>query len=271
MIRTYGKSPFGTAVLHGGPGGIGSAAELARGLQERYHIGTLEPLQSQYSIGALIDELEEQLNAPENQMPIVLIGHSWGAWLAGLFAEKHLEVIRKLILVGSGPLRPTDGIDAVRASRFTPAERAEYGALTAALGKCPEKQQDALLKRLGEICEKADTFCPAEIPAENGSSFDGEMYAKVWNEAEELRAKGGLEKAFRRLRVPVTIIHGDYDPHPADGVSRILDLHQIPYQYHLLNRCGHTPWREKYAADSFFEILYGEISASAPHHREFEP
>ena len=59
QVRTYGPSPCRAAVLHGGPGAIGSAAGLARGLAES--CGVLEPLQSKYSVTEQVEELHRQL------------------------------------------------------------------------------------------------------------------------------------------------------------------------------------------------------------------
>ena len=61
QVRTYGPSPCRAAVLHGGPGAIGSAAGLARGLAES--CGVLEPLQSKYSVTEQVEELHRQLTA----------------------------------------------------------------------------------------------------------------------------------------------------------------------------------------------------------------
>ena len=262
MVRTYGNPPFEIAVIHGGPGGIGSAGDFAESLQKHCGRGVLEPLQSKNSIGELLAELEDQLYASEAGFPVVLIGHSWGAWLAGLFAERHPEQVRKLILIGSGPLRPEEGIDAVRRARFSPADREEYDRLADAFANAPPDRRNVLLKHLGELCEKVDSFHPMKAETAPESSFDGEMFVRVWREAAAFRAAGGLEKAFLRIRVPITIVHGDYDPHPADGVRRILEFSGVPCRFFLLERCGHAPWREREAADSFFEVLRGEIFCS---------
>ena len=262
MVRRYGNSPFEIAVIHGGPGGIGSAGDLAEKLQKHCACGVLEPLQSKHSIGELLSELELQLSAPEVRVPLVLIGHSWGAWLAGLFTERHPEQVRELILIGSGPLRPDDEIDKLRRSRLSSLEREEYDQLTAAFSNVPAGRRNVLLKRLGELCDKADSFQPEAETSGPESWLDGEMFVKVWREAAAFRADGGLEKTFLRIRVPITIVHGDYDPHPDDGVRRILEFSGVPCRFFLLERCGHAPWREREAADSFFEVLRGEIFCS---------
>lgn len=103
MTRRYGTAPFRAAAIHGGPGAVGSAGGLAEGLAVSASCGVLEPFQSKETIPELEAELEKQL-AAEAAAPAALIGHSWGAWLAALFAAEHPERVSKLILVGSGPL-----------------------------------------------------------------------------------------------------------------------------------------------------------------------
>ena len=88
MIRFHGNPPCPIAVVHGGPGGIGSAAALAEELRIRLRKSVAEPLQSQNSIHALTDELCTQIQQPELENPLLLIGHSWGAWLAAFAAER---------------------------------------------------------------------------------------------------------------------------------------------------------------------------------------
>jgi pimeloyl-ACP methyl ester carboxylesterase len=57
----------------------------------------------------------------------------------------------------------------------------------------------------------------------------------------------------------VVAIHGDYDPHPAEGVRKPLTEVLEDFRFILLKKCGHTPWREQEARDDFFRILKREI------------
>ena len=60
--------------------------------------------------------------------PIIMIGFSWGAWLSYIFAACFPTLVRKLILVGSGPYKQeyVQQIEQTRLSRLTPEERQEY-------------------------------------------------------------------------------------------------------------------------------------------------
>jgi pimeloyl-ACP methyl ester carboxylesterase len=261
MIRTYGQAPYRTAVIHGGPGAPGSAAGLARGLADR--IGVLEPLQSARSIAAAVAELDGQLPAGEG--PFVLIGHSWGAWLAGLYAAGHPDRVKKLILVGCGPLEAkyVPAIEHRRLARFSGPETRRYREILAALAsdRADGGEKDRLIAELGELCEKSDGFQPLPDAAEAAGQppFDGDMYAKLFGEAAELRRTGKLLDAFAAVACPVCVIHGEADPHPAAGIVEPLRARGVAFAGFMLPHCGHTPWREAAARDEFFAILRREI------------
>ncbi len=103
-IRKYGNPPFSVAVIHGGPGAPGEMAPVARELSSRW--GVLEPLQTQASIDGQIEELKTVLEQNAN-LPVTLIGWSWGSFLSYIFASKYPSYVKKLILVSSGPFDAT--------------------------------------------------------------------------------------------------------------------------------------------------------------------
>ena len=113
-MRTYGNPPFSIAVIHGGPGAAGEMTPVARELSADR--GVLEPLQTAATLRGQIDELRAGLEA-HGDLPIVLVGFSWGAWLSYLLAAEYPLLVSKLVLVSSGPFdqRYAD-IDKVRLS-----------------------------------------------------------------------------------------------------------------------------------------------------------
>ncbi len=253
MIRQYGTTLFRAAVIHGGPGGIGSAGGLAEGLA--VHCGVLEPFQSKYSIAELIAELQEQL---ASYPPLVLIGHSWGAWLAALYAAEHPTQVKHLVLVGCPALKASyvPLLGKRRLERLSKDDRERCRFLTEELTR---NNDPDLLRELGELCGKADNCEPISGLVEPPTDFDAEMYAKIWAEADEMRRNGTLWKRMSTLLPPVTVIHGDSDPHPAEGVIAPLKAINIPFDIHLLPKCGHTPWREVRAREDFFSLLQGMV------------
>lgn len=48
------------------------------------------------------------------------------------------------------------------------------------------------------------------------------------------------------------VIHGDYDPHPFEGVQGPLSPILKEFRFFLLKNCGHYPWLEREARERFF-------------------
>ena len=132
-------------------------------------------------------------------------------------------------------------------------------ALVASLDDPDARGKDATMAELGALMSRADSY--DALPADDGDDtacswavFDG-----AWREGERFRREGGLLEAARRVRCPVLAVHGDHDPHPHAGVAGPLSNVLDDFRLELLPRCGHTPWRERHAAEAFFRILELEI------------
>ncbi len=261
IVKSHGVPPWRAAVIHGGPGAAGSATALARRLAERAGIGVLEPWQSRHSIAELIDELNRQLARHESG-PTALIGHSWGAWLAALYAARHPLAVSKLILVGAGALDATyvEAMNRRRLERFAPEQRVRYEQLCRMLARPRLPDRDLRLAELGALCDAADTFCALPECESHAAVCDGAIYAKVWAEAAHMRASGELLAAFSGIACPLTVIHGSEDTTPPEAVAEPLKRAGAPHSLHVLPECGHTPWCERYAALPFFELLAAEIT-----------
>jgi pimeloyl-ACP methyl ester carboxylesterase len=89
--------------------------------------------------------------------------------------------------------------------------------------------------------------------------LDYQVYQGVWGDAEKLRRGGKLLKLGKQIQCPVVAIHGDYDPHPAEGVYIPLSSALGDFRFILLEKCGHCPWYEKNARENFFDILKKEL------------
>jgi pimeloyl-ACP methyl ester carboxylesterase len=256
-LRTYGQPPFTVAVLHGGPGAPGSMAPVARELAANW--GVLEPLQTATSPEGQIEELRNVLR-DYGHLPITLIGSSWGAMLGFMVAARDPELIKKLILVGSGVYeeRYAVNIQAARLSRLTPAERREAHSLLAALKDPDRRDKIAALAQLGKLFTRADAYHPVTLETEI-LEVQPQLHQQVWGEAAELRKSGQLLAVGQQIRCPVVAIHGDYDPHPAEGIDQPLSAVLTDFRFILLQDCGHLPWLEREARDKFYEILTSEL------------
>lgn len=259
-FRAYGQPPFTVVAVHGGPGAPGTMAPVARELRARGW-SVLEPMQTADSLDGQAEELSRQIEE-RGSPPVTVIGHSWGAMLAFITAARYPPLFRKLILVCSGVFeeRYADAIMPTRLSRLSEEERHEVRSLIDALSTPALADASESLARLGALLSGTDTFEP--LPDEEPNDClpaEGDTFQKVWNDAVRLRHSGELLELGSRIRCPVVAIHGDYDPHPADGVSKPLSAAVQDFRFILVPQCGHEPWRERHARDRFFALLDEEL------------
>ncbi len=258
-LRKYGNPPYTVAVVHGGPGAGGGMAPVAQELSSKW--GILEPIQTKNSVRGQIEELKQLLESQSSD-PVSLIGSSWGAWLITFLAAEYPHLVKKLILVGAGPYdeKYTKEFQTNRLSRLSIAERAEFQKIINFLANPFTEGKDRLIKRLGELASKTDDFDPINFPQDlQEYSFNADIFAGVWPQAAQWRKNGKLLEFAAKVQCPVVAIHGDYDPHPAEGVKLPLSKAIKNFQFYLLEKCGHEPWKEKHARAFFFEILLKEL------------
>lgn len=259
-LRRYGSPPFKAALIHGGPGAAGELAPVAAVLSADFSV--LEPLQTAGSLDGQVAELKDVLER-ESGGPLVLAGFSWGAWLAFILAARHPGLVKKLVLISSGPFEEkyAHTITEARLARFSAAERAEAGELIKQVEGPAAPGRAGAFARLGGLLSRTDAYDPE--PEDAGAvgtvALDAEIFQKVWKDAARFRRGGGLLAAANLIKCPVTAIHGDYDPHPAGGVREPLGAAIKDLNFILLKDCGHRPWIEKAAKKNFYKILRKEL------------
>jgi pimeloyl-ACP methyl ester carboxylesterase len=259
-LRMYGKAPFDVAVIHGGPGAAGEMAPVAKELASGR--GIIEPIQTAKSLEGQVDELKNMLKEYAD-FPVVLIGYSWGAWLSFIVTAHHPELVKKLVLVSSGGFKDKCGAGTHerRLERLNEKDRKEFRDLIKVLSDPSAADMDAAFTRLGELVSKADTYEPIEsLSCESDVKPCAETFRLVWNDAVKLRKSGQLLEYANHIKCPVVAIHGDFDPHPADGVEKPLSETIKDFRFILLKNCGHKPWIEKRAKDKFFDVLNDELA-----------
>ena len=120
--------------------------------------------------------------------------------------------------------------------------------------------KDVRMARFGELIFKADSYNPSPYKNEIlECRYD--IYQGVWEQVIELRSGGKLLELGRKIQCPVVAIHGDYDPHPSEGVKGPLSHILKDFRFILLEKCGHYPWLELSARDKFYSILKTEIDS----------
>ena len=254
----YGNPPYSLVLVHGGPGARGELRDLSLNLSE--NIGVLEPYQTEDSIEALLRELDKFVSE-KARPPVKLIGFSWGAWLSAIYAAKNNQKVKKLILISCPPLvkKYALGINKKRLGRLGIEERERFLKLSGDLEKTEDTDiKNKIFKRISQIVSKTDSFDP-EPSFISPVRLSYTEYLKVWKEAETLRESGKLIELFKKIETRLVVIHGDYDPHPYNGVKKPLSELGKDARFILLKDCGHYPWREKNAKKEFYRILFTEV------------
>jgi pimeloyl-ACP methyl ester carboxylesterase len=180
-----------------------------------------------------------------------LVGASWGAMLALAFAAEHVEAVAGVAMVGSGTfdLASRARFQATLAERTTPDLRARFEAIDAR--PVPPDERLALRAAALDALYQVDPL-PDDRP---GEDVDERANRETWDDMLRLQADGPYPASLARVRCPVLLVHGDFDPHPGpairDGLApRVRDL-----TYVEIPRCGHEPWRERHARGPFFDVL----------------
>ena len=222
--------------------------------------GVLEPLQTADSLEGQVQELQTIL-ASSADLPVILVGSSWGAMLGFIVSARYPELVQRLIMVGSPVFEEqyATKIQETRFSRLDEAERQKARSLMKHLGDPAYREKDVPFARLGTLFTKADAYDPLTLDIEI-LEYQYHVYQRVWHDASELRRGGKLLEIGRQIQCPVVAIHGDYDPHPAEGVEKPLAAVLKDFRFILIDRCGHLPWIERYARDRFYAVLRTQVT-----------
>lgn len=261
--RKYGQKPYRVIVLHGGPGAAGQAAPLARMIARE--TGVIEHLQQGHSIADLKWEIKEILKR-EKLAEVILIGHSWGAWLAWIFAASYPKHVKKLVLISAGPFdeKYNRDLNKIRLKRLSPDLRKEAIILMEKMMAAPaDKISPDWFRRFGELMEWADSYHPEKDTKEEAIDFKPQQYLNLWPKATRLRKSGELLKMAHHIICPVVAFHGEYDSHPAEGVGIPLEQRLKNFKFIKLEKCGHYPWKEKFARELFLKKLLAIIPGSS--------
>lgn len=260
--RSHGGPGPKVVVLHGGPGAPGSAAGLAAGLADGFTV--LEPFQrgagdEPRTVARHVADLAELLAAwaPEG---CALVGASWGAMLALIFAAERPDAARAVAMVGSGTFDAASRarFKATLAARTTPELQRRSAELDAA-----PLSDDARLARKAALLE-ALYQCEPQPEPEAREPVDARANRETWADMLARIADGTYPAAFTRVRCPVRMFHGDFDPHPGPAIRDSLAPHVRDLTYDELPRCGHEPWREPGARADFFARLRAWLRAATP-------
>ena len=250
--RRIGAGPE-VVVLHGGPGAhhdylLPGFDTLANGRTLIYYDqrgGGQSPVGRDVPVSApeQVHDLEA-LRDVWGLRQMHLLGYSWGALLAMLYAIDYPHRVASLALVSPAPAAASErpGYEGQLAARNnTPELRAARAALQAS--DLRKTDLDAYARRLFELAVSGYFHDPAKARELTAFRVTGRTQQAVW---DSLGTEYDLRPALRKLKIPAMVLHGDDDPIPLETARATADA--LGAEFVVLPDAGHVPYVEAAAA-----------------------
>lgn len=212
------------------------------------------------------------------QKPVILIADSWRAWLSFIFASQNPSLVKKLILISNYPYEKRYDIETVRCrlkrlGMIRGVKLITLQALSSFTSKLfrliyrvnqkkgiplnIHKLNVFIYRHMQALYNLTDYY--SLMPSYATALF---MLSAAHRKLIKLRNNGELLNCGRSIGCPVTVVHGDYDPRPFDGVKIPLTRVLKNVRFILIQKCGIKPWREKYAYQFFVRKLQEECAVT---------
>lgn len=177
--------------------------------------------------------------------PLTLVGYSWGALLALLYAIESAAgrggpMPRRLVLINPAPVsrayRTTFETELAARQR-----RPGITAMRAALDASGLRAQDpaAYQQRIFELSVAGYFADPTRARDLTPFRVTGRVQQSTWDSLGEF----DLTPALRTLHIPTLVIHGRQDPIPLASAESIAEA--LGARTGWLDDCGHVPYVER--------------------------
>lgn len=264
----YGKGQRTIILLHGGPSLYGYMMSLGEYLIDDFQVidyaqkGTHEnPAtdEEEVNLENHIKDLDEIVSSIDEKP--ILIGHSWGANLALLYAAQYSSKIEKVVCLGTASLSEEIGdLFSERFSeRLTELDKTKLENINRRLedAKSSSRINEIMNERLAitsplyhferETEEKLPK-CKWEF-----DSFQDSIDS-LWDFIEE----GGIPGELAKITCPVLVFHGDKDVFPPTETFEFLETNISNIKTFLIEKSGHFPWLEKNSSE-LLKLLRSEL------------
>ena len=204
----------------------------------------------------------------------VIVGYSWGALLAMLYAVATSTTTAPDGVPGFAELPPRDAwplpsrLALISPAPITRAWREMFEHALAERNRAPvvtamraalqasglrERDHDAYRQRAFELSVAGYFADPAHAVALTPFRVTGRVQQSVW---ESLGAFD-LREALRGVHAPSLVVHGRQDPIPMESAAAVADALAAPLT--ALEDCGHVPYVEQ--PDALFSALRAFLPA----------
>ena len=204
-------------------------------------------------------------------MPPTIVGYSWGALLAMLYAiecAKHTDARlapARLVLISPAPITRAwrEEFDASLSAR---GRSATILAMREELAASGLRERDAVAYRQrGFELSVAGYFAdPSRARALTPFRVTGRVQQSVWNSLGEFDIRDDL----RGVHCPTLVIHGTQDPIPLESAAAAAQ--SLRAEFVALDDCGHVPYVEQpdllfAAIRRFLAESHGSLRSGHPH------
>ncbi len=213
-----------------------------------------------------VEDLHSLITGLGATSPPALVGHSWGAMLALCYAAAHPDSAGPIVLVGCGTFDPASKarMKEILHDRTDPRLWERLAELAASTNDAAELHMRRLkLTRDLSVYERAEPWPEKE----EYEPFDVRAHEQTWSDMMRLQANGTYPSAFTGITSDVLMLHGSYDPHPGRMIHESLQPFIRRLEYQELDRCGHSPWLERFARTEFFLALRTWLLARSQENR----
>jgi proline iminopeptidase len=277
FYRVVGAAPDTLVVLHGGPGfTLDYLADDLLPLAERHTLifydqrGTGRS--SLVGDSAALDgqRFAEDLEAVRRHFRlerVALLGHSWGAGVAALYAGRYPDRIGRLIIVGGIPLQRsllTSAFDALAAGRDSGTRRQMQQWREARLAN----PGDAAACRAYYVLWFTPFFVDTAAAGRSKGDFCAGSAESLRNKVQSVDrftmaslGEWDWRPAVGNLKAPVLVIHGTRDVLPLEG-ARAWATVAPDGKLLLLEDVGHFPYLETPAR--FFAAIHDFLEGRWP-------
>ncbi len=251
---TQGTGPP-VVLCHGGPGIYDYLGPVAAMIEDvatvhRYDqrgCGRSEDV-GPYDVAAFVDDLEA-LRAYWGYEAWTVIGHSWGAHLALLYAIHYPEHTARLVYMSGTGIDPGwhQEYRRNREAKLPPAERERLRLLRqqqrTATGEELERLKAEEASLLGKT-ELYDVTRLDDVPRYDRFPINYSLNAALNAQNNQTEETGGLGARVSEVRAPTLVLDGEGDPRPRWARAQVAQ--RIPDGRHAtIPRAGHEPWIEQ--------------------------
>ena len=201
-----------------------------------------------YDVRTFVDDLDA-LRACWGYEAWTIVGHSWGATLALLYAIEFPERTARLGYVSGTGIDPAwhQAYRRNREAKLLDADRERLrllnGELLTATGEELERIQEEMSLLLGRS-ELFDVRRVGAVSRYDRFPINYSLNEALCAEMKRMEDAGGLDSRISQVRAPTLVLDGEGDPRPRWARAQLAEL--IPTSRHAtIAGAGHEPWIEQ--------------------------